>query len=92
MKNMLIFGDTQNMKELEDHSVQLVVTSPPYFNAPFDYPDLFKSYDEFLELIRNVAKELKRVLDEGRIAALVVDDTLIKGKKLFGLNQRDILE
>jgi len=81
MKNMLIFGNAQNMKELEDHSVQLVVTSPPYFNAPFDYPDLFKSYDEFLELIRNVAKELKRVLDEGRIAALVVDDTLIKGKK-----------
>ena len=80
-KNMIIFGDTQNMKELEDNSVHLVVTSPPYFNAPFDYPDLFKSYDEFLTLIRNVAKELKRVLDKGRIAAFVVDDTLIKGKK-----------
>jgi len=78
---MIVFGDTQNMKELEDNSVHLVVTSPPYFNAPFDYPDLFKSYDEFLNLIRNVAKELKRVLDKGRIAAFVVDDTLIKGKK-----------
>jgi len=80
-KNMIVFGDAQNMKELEDNSVHLVVTSPPYFNAPFDYPDLFKSYDEFLNLIRNVAKELKRVLDNGRIAAFVVDDTLIKGKK-----------
>ncbi len=80
-KNMIVFGDAQNMKELEDNSVHLVVTSPPYFNAPFDYPDLFKSYDEFLNLIRNVAKELKRVLDKGRIAAFVVDDTLIKGKK-----------
>lgn len=80
-KNMIIFGNAQNMKELEDNSVHLVVTSPPYFNAPFDYPDLFKSYDEFLNLIRNVAKELKRVLDKGRIAAFVVDDTLIKGKK-----------
>ena len=69
------------MKEVRDDSVHLVVTSPPYFNAPFDYPDLFESYDQFLELIRNVAKELKRVLDEGRIAAFVVDDTLIKGKK-----------
>jgi DNA modification methylase len=80
-KNMLIFGDAQDMKELDDNSVHLVVTSPPYFNAPFDYPDLFESYDEFLELISNVAKELKRVLDRGRIAAFVVDDTLIKGKK-----------
>ena len=80
-KNMIVFGNAQNMKELEDNSVHLVVTSPPYFNAPFDYPDLFKSYNEFLTLIRNVAKELKRVLDKGRIAAFVVDDTLIKGKK-----------
>lgn len=80
-KNMIIFGDAKNMKELDDNSVHLVVTSPPYFNAPFDYPDMFKSYNEFLTLIRNVAKELKRVLDKGRIAALVVDDTLIRGKK-----------
>jgi DNA modification methylase len=81
MKNMIIFGDAQNMKELKDNSIHLVVTSPPYFNAPFDYPDLFKSYEEFLKLIRNVARELKRVLDKGRIAAFVVDDTLINGKK-----------
>ena len=80
-KNKIIFGNSQNMEELKNNSIHLVVTSPPYFNAPFDYPDLFKSYDEFLKLIRNVAKELGRVLDEGRIAALVVDDTLIKGKK-----------
>ena len=81
MKNMIIFGDAQNMKELKDNSIHLVVTSPPYFNAHFDYPDLFNSYDEFLTLIENVAKAIKRVLDKGRIAALVVDDTLIKGKK-----------
>jgi DNA modification methylase len=80
-KNKIIFGDCQNMGELEDNSVHLVVTSPPYFNAPFDYPDLFESYNQFLELMRNTAKELKRVVSEGRIAALVVDDTLIKGEK-----------
>jgi len=81
VKNIIVFGDSQNMKELKNDSVHLVVTSPPYFNAPFDYPDLFKSYDEFLTMIRNVARELMRVLKEGRIAALVVDDILIKGKK-----------
>jgi hypothetical protein len=30
------------MIELDDSCIQLVVTSPPYFNAPFDYPGLFK--------------------------------------------------
>ena len=80
-KNMIVFGDAQNMKELEDNSIHLVVTSPPYFNAPFDYPDLFKNYEEFLVIMRNVVKEIRRVLDKGRIAAFVVDDTLINKKK-----------
>jgi len=79
--NKIIFGSSENMRELEKRSAHLVVTSPPYFNAPFDYPDLFKNYREFLTLIRNVAKELKRVLDKGRIACFVCDDTLIKGSK-----------
>lgn len=81
INHKIIFGDAQTMKELKDNSVHLVVTSPPYFNAPFDYPDLFESYEQFLKMMREVAKELKRVLDKGRIAALVCDDTLIKGKK-----------
>jgi len=79
--NKIIFGSSEDMKELKKNSVHLVVTSPPYFNAPFDYPDLFKNYKEFLTLIRNVAKELKRVIDKGRIACFVCDDTLIKGRK-----------
>jgi len=81
MKNIIVFGDAQNMKELENNSVHLVITSPPYFNAPFDYPDLFESYEEFLKLIKNVVKELKRVLQKGRVAIFIVDDILIEGKK-----------
>ena len=81
INHKIIFGDAQTMKELKDNSVHLVVTSPPYFNAPFDYPDLFESYEQFLKVMRQVAKELKRVLDKGRIAAFVCDDTLINGKK-----------
>jgi len=77
----LIFGDAEDMRELEDGSVQLVITSPPYFNAPFDYPDLFESYEAYLEKMRRVAREIWRVLQEGRIACIVCDDTLIDGKK-----------
>jgi len=79
--NKLIFGSSGDMHELNDKSVHLVVTSPPYFNAPFDYPDLFDTYDDFLSLIRQVAKELRRVLDNGRVACFVCDDTLVNGNK-----------
>jgi len=58
-----------------------MVTSPPYYNAPFDYPDLFKDYDQFLELIETFSKELYRVLAPGRVAVYVTDDMLVKGEK-----------
>jgi DNA modification methylase len=77
----LIFGDSERMIELQDGSVHLVVTSPPYFNAPFDYPDLFDSYEDYLNKMKKVAKEIKRVLADGRIVCIVCDDTLINGKK-----------
>lgn len=79
-KNMIIFGDSRNMRELPDGSVHLVVTSPPYFNAPFDYPNLFKDYDEFLGLIRDVVREIYRVLAQGRVACFVTQDVRIRGK------------
>ena len=69
------------MHELSDESIHLMVTSPPYYNAPFDYPGLFKSYEDYLELLRNLAEELKRVIAPGRIMAFVIDDTLVKGIK-----------
>ena len=69
------------MSEIPDESIQLMVTSPPYFNAPFDYPDLFKDYDEFLELIRDLSRDLYRVLAPGRVACFVTDDMLVKGEK-----------
>jgi len=76
----IIFGDSRKMSEIPDGSVHLVVTSPPYFNAPFDYPDLFKSYSEFLDMIRDVSKELRRVLAPGRVACFVTQDVRINGK------------
>jgi len=77
----IIFGDCRNMNEIPNNSVHLMVTSPPYFNAPFDYPGLFKSYDSFLELIREFGKKLYRVMAQGRVAAFVADDMLIDGEK-----------
>ena len=64
--------------EVADGEVALIVTSPPYYNAPFDYPDLFSSYDEYLDLIRAFASLSKRVLGKGRICAIVTDDMLVR--------------
>ncbi len=77
----LIIGDCSDMHEISDGSIHLVVTSPPYFNAPFDYKDFFDSYQQYLDLLLNVAKELFRVVADGRIVALNIDDMLIKGEK-----------
>jgi len=76
----VIFGDSRNMKEVEDNSVGLVLTSPPYYNAPFDFPDLFPSYDDYLSLLKGVGKEIFRVLEEGRVAVFVVADVRIDGE------------
>ena len=59
-----------DMSEIRDGTVHLIVTSPPYFNAPFDYKGLFNNYEQYLGVLRRVAKELFRVLAEGRIFIL----------------------
>lgn len=77
----LIFGDAESMEELDDNTVHLVVTSPPYFNAPFDYLDLFESYEAYLAKMRAVAKEVYRVVDTGGCVSSVMI-RLSKGRSI----------
>jgi modification methylase len=77
----VVFGDCRKMREVPDGSIQLTVTSPPYYNAPFDYPGMFRNYDEFLELIQDLCRDLFRVTAPGRIVCFVTDDMLVKGEK-----------
>ena len=77
----VIFGSCEQMLELADESVHLMVTSPPYFNAPFDYQNVFPDYESYLRLIRNFARETSRVLQKGRIAVVNCDDMLVEGDK-----------
>ncbi|MCH8022915.1 MAG: site-specific DNA-methyltransferase [Thaumarchaeota archaeon] len=80
-KHKVIFGNSMNMSEIRDESIHLVVTSPPYFNAPFDYPDFFKTYRDFEDIIQGIASELYRVVAKGRICCFIVDDMLVDGDK-----------
>ncbi|GIW64632.1 MAG: methyltransferase [Patescibacteria group bacterium] len=77
----LIIGNCMSMEEILDASCHLMITSPPYFNAPFDYNGLFKNYAQYLGVLRRFAMETFRVLQEGRIAVLNIDDMLINGEK-----------
>ncbi|MCX8196506.1 MAG: site-specific DNA-methyltransferase [Acidilobaceae archaeon] len=80
MNVRVIFGSSEDMRELPDKSVHLVLTSPPYFNAPFDFPGLFSSYEEYLSLLKRVGSEVARVLRPGRAACFVTQDVRIGGR------------
>jgi DNA modification methylase len=72
-------GDARRMDAVADDSVALVVTSPPYFagkqyEEELDREGVPGSYIEYLELLRDVFAECKRVLEPGgRIAVNVAN-------------------
>ncbi len=74
-----VCGDARRMDDVEDDSVALVVTSPPYFagkqyEEELDREGVPGSYVEYLELLRDVFAECKRVLEPGgRIAVNVAN-------------------
>jgi DNA modification methylase len=74
-----LLGDSRSMVEVADDSVALVVTSPPYFagkqyEEELDREGVPGSYLEYLQLLREVFGECKRVLEPGgRIAVNVAN-------------------
>ena len=74
-----VHGDARRMHAVQDDSVALVVTSPPYFagkqyEEELDREGVPGSYIEYLALLRDVFAECKRVLEPGgRIAVNVAN-------------------
>lgn len=72
-------GDARTMRDVADDSIALVVTSPPYFAGKAYEEDLSadgvpSTYFEYLQLLRDVFSECKRVLEPGgRIAVNVAN-------------------
>lgn len=78
----LFIGDCTDTKSLlNGYSFDLIITSPPYFNAPYDYNDFFSSYNNFLIMIYRFAMIYLQTLKPTGILALNIDDMLIKGVK-----------
>jgi len=74
-----VCGDARHMDTLDEGSVALVVTSPPYFTGKqyeeeFDRDGVPGSYLEYLQLLRDVFAECKRKLEPGgRIAVNIAN-------------------
>jgi len=87
----LLQGDARNLSIIKDNSVQLIVTHPPYWNAVriSELPeDLSNSGDEdysiFLNNMKESLKEMYRVLEPERVAAIVIGDVM---RKVNGVTQ-----
>jgi DNA modification methylase len=78
-------GDARNLDKIPNNSIDLVATHPPYFNI-IRYGergvegDLSRagSLEEYLAMMRQVAKEIYRVLKPGGVLGILVGDTRVK--------------
>ncbi len=74
----IIFGDSRNMEQIKDCSVDLIVTSPPYPMIKM-WDDQFKraganTYEEMHDYLSNVWKESFRVLKSGGLMCINIGD------------------
>jgi DNA modification methylase len=91
----IIVGDSSHMKELDDGSVHLMVTSPPYFDAKMYSHETrgndlgnIHDLDEWFEGISKVWSEVYRVLQPGRKAFINIMNLPVRteGKSFRSLN------
>jgi DNA modification methylase len=75
-------GDARNLNLIEDESIDLIATHPPYVSIiPYTKQKVegdlsnIKSVDKFVEEMKKVAKEFFRVLKPGKHCAILIGDT-----------------
>lgn len=78
LRNTVGFGDSELLlQETPNESVDLIFTSPPYFNARPEYSE-YLSYEEYLLKIRKIIHQCHRVLSEGRFFVMNISPVLIR--------------
>jgi site-specific DNA-methyltransferase (adenine-specific) len=87
-KQTLVLGDARDLSFIEDGSVHLIVTSPPYFNLK-RYNEIegqlghIDDYERFLEELRTVWAQCFRVLVPGGRLVCVVGD-VCRSRRQYG--------
>ena len=68
-EHKIIFGDSRSLNKIMDKSVQLIITSPPYWQlkdyGTDDQIGFNDSYEEYISNLNLVWKECNRVLSDG---------------------------
>lgn len=80
LRNTIALGDSAEvLEDLPAESVDLVFTSPPYYNARVEYSE-YVTYEDYLCKIKRVITACHRVLSEGRFFVMNVSPVLIRRK------------
>ena len=83
-KHLVVVGDSRRMEEVASDSLQLVVTSPPYFNVK-DYGQVnigsINDFYEYLQEMQLVFNECYRVLQKGRYCCINICDVISDKEK-----------
>ncbi len=83
--HLVVIGDSTNMKEVDDSSVHLVVTSPPYwklkdYGTPEDIGRRSETYDDYLASICTVFREcVRKLVPDGKLIINIMP-ILLTGK------------
>ena len=68
-EHKIVFGDSRSLNKISDKSVQLIITSPPYWQlkdyGTEDQIGFNDSYEEYINNLNLVWKECNRVLADG---------------------------
>lgn len=76
-RSLVILGDAmESLDRIADDSVDLVFTSPPYFNAKEEYSG-YVDYEQYLSKMQDVFRACHRVLFEGRFIVVNVSPVII---------------
>ncbi len=88
LRNTVIYGDsTTALLDVPAGSVDLVFTSPPYYNARVEYSD-YISYQEYLLTIRKVIQGCYHSLAEGRFFVINTAPVLVRRASRSEASQR----
>lgn len=78
LRNTIALGDCEEiLQDLPAESVNLVFTSPPYYNARPEYTD-YITYEEYLLKLRKVIQNVHHVLAEGAFFVINIAPVLIR--------------
>ncbi len=78
LRNTIGLGDSVTLiDDMPANSVDLIFTSPPYFNARPEYSD-YEVYDEYLLKMRQIIRRCHRVLNDGRFFVMNISHVLLR--------------